>query len=40
VPVMYAIFVLDFKLLKWDSAEKEPATPLPSGEELHNPSYS
>jgi hypothetical protein len=23
VPVMYAIFVLDLKILKWDAAEKE-----------------
>jgi multidrug efflux pump subunit AcrB len=28
VPVMYAIFVLDFKILKWETAENElPATP-------------
>lgn len=40
VPVMYAIFVLDLKILKWDAIEKEPATPLASAEELHNPSYS
>ena len=29
VPVMYAIFVLDFKILKWETAENElPAPPI------------
>jgi multidrug efflux pump subunit AcrB len=40
VPVMYAIFVLDFKILKWDTVAKESAPPLASVEELHKPSYS
>ncbi len=33
VPVMYAIFVLDFKILKWDTLAQD-------GQELQNPSYS
>jgi hypothetical protein len=28
VPVMYAIFVLDFKILKWESPEGEQAAPV------------
>jgi hypothetical protein len=27
VPVMYAIFVLDFKLLKWESTASDLSTP-------------
>jgi multidrug efflux pump subunit AcrB len=27
VPVMYAIFVLDFKVLEWNTMEKQPDTP-------------
>jgi Cu/Ag efflux pump CusA len=39
VPVMYAIFVLDFKILKWETAENElPATP--ASPPLENPSFS
>jgi multidrug efflux pump subunit AcrB len=39
VPVMYAIFVLDFKILKWDTNEGEVAAPV-SGAALHKPSFS
>jgi Cu/Ag efflux pump CusA len=28
VPVMYAIFVLDFKILKWETPENELSAPL------------
>jgi len=39
VPVMYAIFVLDFKILKWDTNEGEVAAPV-SDAALHKPSFS
>ncbi len=39
VPVMYAIFVLDFKILKWDTDEGKAAAPV-SGAALHKPSFS
>ena len=40
VPVMYAIFVLDFKILKWDTVAKERPAPLTDAQELQNSSYS
>jgi multidrug efflux pump subunit AcrB len=39
VPVMYAIFVLDFKILKWDTDEGKAAAPV-SGAAVHKPSFS
>jgi multidrug efflux pump subunit AcrB len=38
VPVMYAIFVLDFKILKWDTAEDE--LPAANPQPLQKPSFS
>jgi hypothetical protein len=38
VPVMYAIFVLDFKILKWDTDEGKVAAPV-SGAAVHKPSF-
>lgn len=40
VPVMYAIFVLDFKILKWETIEQQPATNLsisPDGPNSYSP---
>jgi Cu/Ag efflux pump CusA len=39
VPVMYAIFVLDFKILKWDAGEGEPAARV-GGPALQKPTFS
>jgi multidrug efflux pump len=40
VPVMYAIFVLDFKILKWETPENElPVTPI-HAQPLHKPTLS
>jgi hypothetical protein len=39
VPVMYAIFVLDFKILKWESAGDELATP-PATHQLQKPTFT
>jgi multidrug efflux pump subunit AcrB len=39
VPVMYAIFVLDFKILKWDTDEDRVAAPVGEAA-LHKPSFS
>jgi Cu/Ag efflux pump CusA len=39
VPVMYAIFVLDFKILKWETGENELATPL-GGPALQKPTFT
>jgi multidrug efflux pump subunit AcrB len=40
VPVMYAIFVLDFKILKWETPENElPATPIDTLP-LHKPTFN
>jgi hypothetical protein len=39
VPVMYAIFVLDFKILKWESAGEELATP-PATQRLQKPTFT
>jgi Cu/Ag efflux pump CusA len=39
VPVMYAIFVLDFKILKWETDEAKAADPV-SAAALHKPSFS
>ena len=39
VPVMYAIFVLDFKILKWETPNNElPATPIDTLP-LHKPTF-
>jgi hypothetical protein len=39
VPVMYAIFVLDFKILKWETPDNElPAPPIDTLP-LHKPSF-
>ena len=39
VPVMYAIFVLDFKILKWETPENElPVTPI-NAQPLHKPTF-
>jgi Cu/Ag efflux pump CusA len=40
VPVMYAIFVLDFKILKWETAENELPAPPVNTPPLHKPSFS
>jgi len=40
VPVMYAIFVLDFKILKWETPEHEPSAPPINAQPLHKPSFS
>ena len=39
VPVMYAIFVLDFKILKWESAGEELAIP-PAAHPLQKPTFT
>ncbi len=39
VPVMYAIFVLDFKILKWETGENELATPV-GGPALQKPTFT
>jgi hypothetical protein len=39
VPVMYAIFVLDFKILKWETPNDElPSTPIDTLP-LHKPNF-
>jgi multidrug efflux pump subunit AcrB len=40
VPVMYAIFVLDFKILKWETAENELPAPPVNVPPLHKPSFT
>jgi multidrug efflux pump subunit AcrB len=40
VPVMYAIFVLDFKILKWETAENELPAPPVNAPPLHKPSFT
>jgi Cu/Ag efflux pump CusA len=40
VPWMYAIFVLDLKIFKWETAENELPDAPPSGQALERPSYS
>jgi multidrug efflux pump subunit AcrB len=40
VPVMYAIFVLDLKILKWDTVEKEPVPPPTAAQALPKTSFS
>jgi Cu/Ag efflux pump CusA len=40
VPVMYAIFVLDFKILKWETAENEPSASPINAQPLHKPTFS
>ncbi|HTZ60896.1 MAG TPA: efflux RND transporter permease subunit, partial [Acidobacteriaceae bacterium] len=40
VPVMYAIFVLDFKILKWETTENELPSAPSSAPPLQKPSYS
>ncbi len=40
VPVMYAIFVLDFKILKWETPEEEPAAPPIHTQPLHKTTFS
>ena len=40
VPVMYAIFVLDFKILKWETAENELPAPPVNAPPMHKPSFS
>jgi hypothetical protein len=40
VPVMYAIFVLDFKILKWETPENEPSASPINAPPLHKPSFS
>jgi hypothetical protein len=39
VPVMYAIFVLDFKILKWESAGDELVTS-PAAHQLQKPTFT
>jgi Cu/Ag efflux pump CusA len=39
VPVMYAIFVLDFKILKWDTDDGGLTAPV-SGAALQKPTFS
>ena len=40
VPVMYAIFVLDFKILKWETPEEEPVASPITTQPLHKTSFS
>jgi multidrug efflux pump subunit AcrB len=40
VPVMYAIFVLDFKILKWETSENELPAPPVNAPPLHKPSFT
>ena len=40
VPVMYAIFVLDFKILKWETAENELPAPPVNTPPLRKPSFT
>jgi multidrug efflux pump subunit AcrB len=40
VPVMYAIFVLDFKILKWETTDNELPEPPIDTLPLHKPSFS
>jgi len=40
VPVMYAIFVLDFKILKWETAENDLPAPPVNAPPLHKPSFT
>ncbi len=40
VPVMYAIFVLDFKILKWETAENETDAAPVSAPPLPKPTLS
>ncbi|MGC2607144.1 MAG: hypothetical protein WA419_16465, partial [Silvibacterium sp.] len=35
VPVMYAIFVLDLKILKWDAVEKQPEAKTADAQTVH-----
>jgi len=39
VPVMYAIFVLDFKILKWETGEENLAAPV-GGPALQKPTFT
>jgi multidrug efflux pump subunit AcrB len=39
VPVMYAIFVLDFRILKWETGEDGVSAAPVAGQQLHKPSF-